>query len=337
MHYYTDSKHRRPKRINQKQPKCVIPETKQTKPLTRETKRTKCVIPETKRTKSLTRETKRPKCPIRETTQPIRTVITGRKSARTHWKALHDLHECLPFRDGDPGTDGNEKDWKVWKRWIAIDDCELHAAEIKAFGDRPTTRALRLLQRAFFDIMGPVADLHALWPNFWCSLVMGIRRPSVRTRVTDPNAVLSIIESSPQRTLATGLLRFFSRQRRESEAVAPQWFHETPFHCTTHRDADVHRLWTFLPEAHILLTVIITVDDRDQPWNGEWPLPYGDTKGVFVRLFPRSFLVDTPQKIERLLEFTVERFKSTGRAIEQFSLFFDDADEGDDIIVFGGI
>ncbi len=166
MHYYTDSKHRRPKRI--KQPKCVIPETKQTKSLTRETKRPKCPI----------RETKRPKCPTPETTQPIRTVITGRKSARTHWKALHDLHDCLPFRDGDP-TDGNEKDWKVWKRWIAIDDCELHAAAIKAFGDRPTTRALRLLQRAFFDVMGPVADLNALWPKFWCSLVMGIRRPSV--------------------------------------------------------------------------------------------------------------------------------------------------------------
>lgn len=327
MHYSRSTKNRRLKKI--KQIKCPIPETKQPKCLIPEAKQTKCPIPETKQTK----------CPIAETKQPIRTVITGRKSTSARWKALHDLHDCLPLREGDP-TDGSEKHWKVWKRWIAIDDCELHTAAIKAFGDRPTTRAMRLLRRAFFDVMGPVADLNALWPNFWCSLVMGIRRPSVRKCVTGTNAVVTA--SSPQCMLATCLFHFFSRHKLESKA-APQWFHETSFRCpttwlpTTHCDTDVHRLWTFLPEAQILLTVIVTVDDRDQPWNGEWPLPYGATKGVFVRLFPRSFLAQTPQKIERLLEFAVERFKSTGRAIEQFSLFFDDADEGDDIIVFGGI
>lgn len=287
-----------------------------------------------------------------------------------HWAVLRRLHRHAPPPPPLPSStsprSGKKDDtfmsvrqrcrpWRRSERWFALTDNELAAAAVAAFGIPPWRHrtGMALLRRALGMVMGPVADLSALWPTFYSAIggKSTKRRCWIPCRVgevvdTKNDPKMNATEETTPTTTEPGMSRMV-RGSIHADAVAAlhalsmggsdsHWRCEYPDRCATDRDPDACRMWSLrrsngvAGRSMIYLSITITTDDRGHPWNGTWPLPHGATAGVFVRVYPRAFLVDRPQDIDRLLEYATGRLDER-HIIHQYSLFFDD---GDDIVVF---
>jgi hypothetical protein len=227
--------------------------------------------------------------------------------------------------------------WRRSERWCALADNDLVSAAFAAFGNPPWQRhaTMVLLRRALAAVMGPVANPADVWPTFY-TVIGGT--PSNRRPVGALNACESkAVGPLPPEHTVTGPVHadtVVALRGYRLSGAGSQWQFDKSGRYATDRDPDACRIWALrrsnLTGQLIFLSVTITTDDRGHPWNGDWPLPHGASAGVFVRMYPRSFLVERPHDVGHLIEYATDRINEQ-HIIDQYSLFFDD---GDDIVVF---
>lgn len=150
--------------------------------------------------------------------------------------------------------------WPEPKDWLSITDTKLEAALIAAFGPRAPPWQRKYVRFGLQHLIGPVVEPRSLWPVFWATCnVDGPEREYIRFWMQRSTLV------------RRGGIRW--RSHRRFVFPCPSWDLSTVIRSTT------------------LVTIQFTAEDdaakKDaEVWDGRWPLPFGATYGIYLRIDP---------------------------------------------------